>query len=700
MNSVIACLLMLVAVAPIGSAQWPRVSLNRGDRDLYARIMMLGDTRTMDTTVLDRGLSSRTNTVRAYALLTLGQLGRERGYSRVGAVRDALRSQDVVTAAFAAYALGLWRDSGSVNALTSALRSDFRVAQEAAWALGQVGEPARSAITHALGDDGLHATVTIQLLLAAAKLRPVPVEAVVPHLSFEAPHLTWAAAYAIARTRAPGGLRHLLPSAARQPWPGSPGVPWAARVRQLAGYWPTLWYGHGEGWTAPPRIRAEVARALTSEAAGDSLADTAFATLSRLANDAHPHVRINALRSLATYGVRARDLIVAGTRDTDANVRIAAAQALTTARHLVGVDWERLWLVDTSFAYRRSLIEGALAHRATVAAEPTWRAHSDWLFRAAIAQAIAGAGDRASWHNAAAALAQDPDARVRSAGLAALSADTTDLSPTLRQTVVAALSDTSVVVRATALRALRRWREPNDLSLASVALERAADDRESDARVAAIEILAEAWERDSVAMTAIAARLRAMPPSRDPVARAAATKLSPLAHWQHVPIQPRDRRFYEDVVDKVVRPALALRPASAILYTERGEIVVDLLGATAPLTVHNFITLARAGRYNGLRFHRVVPNFVVQDGDPTGDGNGGPGYTIRDELNPVRYERGVVGMALSGPDTGGSQYFITLSPQPHLDGGYTVFGRVLSSNPESALDEIVQGDRILRVEIR
>jgi cyclophilin family peptidyl-prolyl cis-trans isomerase len=270
----------------------------------------------------------------------------------------------------------------------------------------------------------------------------------------------------------------------------------------------------------------------------------------------------------------------------------------------------------------------------------------------------------------------------------------------LRQTVVAALSDTSVVVRATALRALRRWREPNDLSLASVALERAADDRESDARVAAIEILADAWERDSVAVTAIAARLRAMPPSRDPVARAAATKLSPLAHWQHVPIQPRDRRFYEDVVDKVVRPALALRPASAILNTERGEIVVDLLGATAPLTVHNFITLARAGRYNGLRFHRVVPNFVVQDGDPTGDGNGGPGYTIRDELNPVRYERGVVGMALSGPDTGGSQYFITLSPQPHLDGGYTVFGRVLSSNPESALDEIVQGDRILRVEIR
>jgi cyclophilin family peptidyl-prolyl cis-trans isomerase len=126
---------------------------------------------------------------------------------------------------------------------------------------------------------------------------------------------------------------------------------------------------------------------------------------------------------------------------------------------------------------------------------------------------------------------------------------------------------------------------------------------------------------------------------------------------------------------------------------------VELFGVSAPLTVYNFITLARTGRYDGLRFHRVVPNFVVQDGDPAGDGNGGPGYTIRDELNPMRYERGVVGMALSGPDTGGSQYFITLSPQPHLDGGYTVFGRVLTADPEAALDEIVQGDRILSVRI-
>lgn len=696
MNSVVACLLMLVAVAPMGSAQWPRVSLNRGDRDLYARIMMLGDTRTMDTTVLDRGLSSRTNTVRAYALLTLGQLGRARGQSRVGALRDAVRSQDVVTAAYAAYALGLWRDSGSVGVLTEALRADYRVAQEAAWALGQIGENARSVIIRAVGDTTLRPAVITQLLLAAAKLRPVPVESVTPLLHSNADlSRGWAAAYAIARTRAPAGLRALIRQAGFVLPPPPYRTPWAVRVRLAAGYYPTIWYESD----VDARVRAEVARALTIQAAGDSLADTAFATLNRLVSDPHPHVRINALRSLATYDARARDLLVAGTRDADANVRIAAAQALGMARGLVAVGWEQLWVVDTSFAYRRSILESAFAQNATLGAIREWRAHSDWRLRVAVAAAVAASPDREPWRYVATTLAQDPDARVRAAGLAALTADTTDLSPSLRQVVVAALSDTSVLVRATAVRALRRWREQADTELVRTSLERAGGDRESDARVAAIEYLTEAWERDSVAMAVVAAGLRTVPPSNDPVARAAASRLSPLAHWQRVRIPARDRRFYEEVVDNIVRPALALRWTSATLYTERGQIVVDLLGATAPLTVHNFITLARAGRYDGLRFHRVVPNFVVQDGDPTGDGNGGPGYTIRDELNPVRYERGVVGMALSGPDTGGSQYFITLSPQPHLDGGYTVFGRVRSSNPENALDQIVQGDRILRVEI-
>ncbi len=110
------------------------------------------------------------------------------------------------------------------------------------------------------------------------------------------------------------------------------------------------------------------------------------------------------------------------------------------------------------------------------------------------------------------------------------------------------------------------------------------------------------------------------------------------------------------------------------------------------MTCLNFLQLATQGFYDGLAFHRVVPDFVVQVGDPRGDGRGGPGYVMRDEINPLRYQRGAVGMALSGPDTGGSQFFITLSPQPHLDGGYTVFGRVVAGF--ETLDRIVQGDRI------
>ena len=132
--------------------------------------------------------------------------------------------------------------------------------------------------------------------------------------------------------------------------------------------------------------------------------------------------------------------------------------------------------------------------------------------------------------------------------------------------------------------------------------------------------------------------------------------------------------------------------------TERGTVAIELFGSDAPLTVANFTRLARSGYYNGVAFHRVVPNFVAQDGDPRGDGSGGPGYAIRDELNRRWYDRGAVGMALSGPDTGGSQYFIAHSPQPHLDGHYTVFGHVTAGY--DVLDAIVQGDRILRITIQ
>jgi cyclophilin family peptidyl-prolyl cis-trans isomerase len=144
----------------------------------------------------------------------------------------------------------------------------------------------------------------------------------------------------------------------------------------------------------------------------------------------------------------------------------------------------------------------------------------------------------------------------------------------------------------------------------------------------------------------------------------------------------------------VIRPAYS---PHAFVETARGTIEIELTVLDAPQTVQNFITLARKGYFNGLQIHRVVPNFVVQDGDPRGDGSGGPGYSIRDELNDRPYLRGTVGMALSGPDTGGSQFFITHSPQPHLDAKYTVFGHVV--NGMDVVDKLQQLDVIERIRI-
>jgi len=136
---------------------------------------------------------------------------------------------------------------------------------------------------------------------------------------------------------------------------------------------------------------------------------------------------------------------------------------------------------------------------------------------------------------------------------------------------------------------------------------------------------------------------------------------------------------------------------SAIVTTTKGTFTIELLPEEAPLTVDNFIQLAKRRYFNGITIHRVVPNFVIQDGDPRGDGNGGPGYQIRCEINEATYKRGAVGMALSGKDTGGSQWFVTHSPQPHLDGGYTVFGNVVAGM--DVVDNIVRGDVIRSIAI-
>ena len=137
----------------------------------------------------------------------------------------------------------------------------------------------------------------------------------------------------------------------------------------------------------------------------------------------------------------------------------------------------------------------------------------------------------------------------------------------------------------------------------------------------------------------------------------------------------------------------------AKIETNKGIIELELYSEHAPKTVNNFVFLAKEGFYDGISFHRVIGDFMIQGGDPTGTGGGGPGYSFEDEVeeNPLTHERGVISMANAGPNTNGSQFFITHSPQPHLNGKHTVFGKVVTG--QNVVDSIRQGDKMERIEI-
>jgi cyclophilin family peptidyl-prolyl cis-trans isomerase len=153
---------------------------------------------------------------------------------------------------------------------------------------------------------------------------------------------------------------------------------------------------------------------------------------------------------------------------------------------------------------------------------------------------------------------------------------------------------------------------------------------------------------------------------------------------------PHDQAFYARVrrlMDKKV---------TVTLHTSKGPIKVEMFAKDSPMTVDNFIELAKKRYFDGVVFHRIVPNFVAQAGERD-DGGGGPGYQIRCEVNTHLYQRGSLGMALAGKDTGGGQFFFCHSPQPHLDGGYTIFGQVIAGM--EAVDKLTRGDVIQRIEV-
>ncbi|MCD6397586.1 MAG: peptidylprolyl isomerase [Spirochaetaceae bacterium] len=137
---------------------------------------------------------------------------------------------------------------------------------------------------------------------------------------------------------------------------------------------------------------------------------------------------------------------------------------------------------------------------------------------------------------------------------------------------------------------------------------------------------------------------------------------------------------------------------TAIIETEKGDLILELFAKDVPMTVNNFVFLARDGFYNNSSFHRVIPGFMAQGGDPTGTGMGSPGYKFADEFSAHKHDTGTLSMANSGPNSNGCQFFITYAPQPHLDGKHSVFGQLIEGM--DVLNSIESGDAIIRITIQ
>jgi cyclophilin family peptidyl-prolyl cis-trans isomerase len=318
-----------------------------------------------------------------------------------------------------------------------------------------------------------------------------------------------------------------------------------------------------------------------------------------------------------------------------------------------------------------------------------------WWVRSSLAAALGGLGDEVSvgiLH----AMLRDEDPRVLPAVLEALRrARGKDELPTL----LGHLEHPDLGARAAAAEGVASLGPTGSSAKLLDAWRRGLGDGpgELEARLAAVAAIA--VQGDEAARTALAA-VAAGDPSRAVRARAAAALARPGAPGPD-PGEQEVRRpaldYREAMLPYAPRAGVPLYTPRAFLHTRHGVIEIHLDVVEAPLTTASFLDLARAGFYDGLAFHRVEPGFVVQGGCPRGDGNGGPGRALRCEITRRPYARGAVGMALSGKDTGGSQFFVTLSPQPHLDGGYTLFGQVVAGM--EAVERIRPGDVIERVEV-
>jgi cyclophilin family peptidyl-prolyl cis-trans isomerase len=408
------------------------------------------------------------------------------------------------------------------------------------------------------------------------------------------------------------------------------------------------------------------------------------------------------LRSLGTFGrPEVSDRVAGLLADPAFNVQVVAANALgLSGGPVAAAQLSRLMREGKgTFALQREALLGL--SRASPdsfrAVSPAWSTSPRWPERAAAAE---------GWSRVAPGSAtghpdflRDADGRVATAALQGWLSAVRGPDPALLNAARGLLANADLGVRSLAAEAIARAPEASDLAPLAAAYRLAARDSVPDAALAALEALRVlAAKSDESAAAVNAEFLTATPRPADYVVRAWAEAAWPAAsrRWGAAfPITTgRTLEDYRELARRYVTvpESPTAHPHIFIETDQRGVVEVELLGPEAPLTVQSFLTLLDRRYFDRGRWHRVLPNFVVQDGDPRGDGWGGPGFSIRDEINPVRYDGYVVGIANSGPDTGSSQFFITLGPQPQLDGRYTVFGKVVG--PPATLLRITQGDQI------
>lgn len=668
-------LILVAACAPARVAMPPApppVTLDEKAVARVAALLEMQDRRVLDLTLLTTALGDPNPAVREQAALAGGRIG---DLAAAPVLRDALSDSATQVAAAAAFALGELSDSSAatIQALADAVApagwSRAEVAAEAAHALGMIAAPTVAAHLWPALTEAAPAAVVQEALLAIWRVPRTSeaVRVVAAHLASPDPETRWRAAYALMRMSSPSAVQTVI---------------------AMMG-------------DADERVRVNAARALNAADADSANARVAAQQALRDGlGDPHPHVRIQAARTLAGYKDGADVQPIASLlNDTDTNVATAAASALGDLGSPAAQGALRTVIeaADRPLSLRAAAL-AALVRVDSAAATSivgAWQRSDQWLVRFYAARALAGA----AWSASSALLEQlvrDSDARVAAEALTS-AAEAAGSSGSAYRWFVEALGAPDVMVRAAAARGIARSPRPTDLPLLLQAYEISARDSLNDAAVAVVEALGELRETGIPVERSFFVRFARSPNAI--VRRAVATHIG--AGWGDVvPVETgKNADDYQRVVRSLVVPGLAgARPRVGIV-TERGTIVLELAPVEAPLTVANFLELIRSGYYESapLRWHRVVPNFVLQDGDLRGDGNGGPAYAIRDEMNRLRYGRGTLGMALAGPDTGGSQFFITHSPQPHLDGGYTVFGRVAEGM--DIADAIAQDDAILAIEV-